>query len=100
MARMADRTLSPSHVYSQHVGRVADKILRASNLGRIRGLTTTDEATTADSCERDWNLIVVEDPTPNAFASTGLLMIHTGALPVCQDENGMATLLGHGTSFV
>ncbi|MFL5729331.1 MAG: M48 family metallopeptidase [Cytophagaceae bacterium] len=43
-----------------------------------------------------WEFNLVEDPQVNAWCMPGgKVVVYTGLLPVAQDENGLATVLGH-----
>ena len=43
-----------------------------------------------------WEFILIEDPTVNAFCMPGgKVAFYTGILPYCQDENGIAVVMGH-----
>ncbi|KAF9035225.1 peptidase family M48-domain-containing protein [Panaeolus papilionaceus] len=51
--------------------------------------------------EKKWDVIVVNDPrVVNAMASPGLIVVFTGILPVCQDEEGLAAVLAHEIGHV
>ena len=44
----------------------------------------------------EWEFILIEDPTVNAFCMPGgKVAFYTGILPYCQDENGIAVVMGH-----
>jgi len=44
----------------------------------------------------DWEFNVVNDPNINAFCMPGgKVVIFTGILPVCQDRDGLAVVMGH-----
>ena len=47
--------------------------------------------------DEDWEVHVIDDPkNVNAFVSPGgKVFVFTGILPICQDETGLATVLGH-----
>ncbi|KAL1739523.1 peptidase family M48-domain-containing protein, partial [Schizophyllum fasciatum] len=46
----------------------------------------------------EWDVIVVNDKRfMNAYADIGLVVIGTGFLPICQNEQGLAAVLAHGT---
>jgi predicted Zn-dependent protease len=48
-----------------------------------------------------WETLVFEDPTPNAFALPGgKVGVHTGILPITQNDAGLATVLGHELAHV
>ncbi|KAF9524509.1 peptidase family M48-domain-containing protein [Crepidotus variabilis] len=119
---LEDLILPPDHPTTRHVHAVASRILRASNLGRIRGEHKPEEPSSVglfkDSQgnsrnpdadvgaaedpglsygpQKEWDVIVVNDrKTVNAYASPGLIVIYTGILPVCHDEAGLAAVIGH-----
>ena len=44
----------------------------------------------------EWEFRLVEDATPNAFCLPGgKVAVHTGILPICQDESGLSVVMGH-----
>jgi predicted Zn-dependent protease len=46
-----------------------------------------------------WEFVVFESPEQNAFCLPGgKVGVYTGILPVCQDDAGLATVLGHEVS--
>lgn len=48
-----------------------------------------------------WEFIVIEDKTVNAFALPGgKVAFNTGIMPVCQDESGIAAVMGHEVAHV
>lgn len=48
-----------------------------------------------------WEALVFEDPTPNAFALPGgKIGVHTGILPIASNDAGLATVLGHELAHV
>jgi len=68
--------------------------------------------------EREWDVMVVNDPKvvnaevvpgkihPYQYMiqlltqdTPGLIIVYTGILPVCRDEQGLAAVLSHGTAF-
>lgn len=68
--------------------------------------------------EKEWDVIVVDDPkiinamaTPGKFILSrtgvwmtesnvvGMVVVFTGILPVCQDEQGLSAVLSHGGRF-
>jgi len=78
------------------------------------------ESSTPESGGTEWNLLVVNDPSiVNAMATfgslsnylsglqlslthtlvTGNIVVFTGILPICKDEDGLAAVLGHGALF-
>jgi hypothetical protein len=49
----------------------------------------------------DWEVHVIDSPEQNAFvAPGGKVFVFTGILPLCQDENGIAAVLGHEIAHV
>lgn len=53
-------------------------------------------ATVADQPDYRWEFNLIEDNTPNAFALPGgKVAVHTGILPITQDETGLAVVMGH-----
>jgi predicted Zn-dependent protease len=50
---------------------------------------------------KDWEVVVFEDPEPNAFALPGgKIGVHTGIFPITQTEAGLATVLSHEIAHV
>ncbi len=48
-----------------------------------------------------WEVVVFEDPSPNAFALPGgKIGVHTGILPITENDAGLATVLGHELAHV
>ncbi|MFV0338075.1 MAG: M48 family metallopeptidase [Chthoniobacterales bacterium] len=48
-----------------------------------------------------WEFVVFEDSTPNAFALPGgKVGVNTGILPIAQNDNGLAVVLGHEVAHV
>ncbi|MEM6344981.1 MAG: M48 family metallopeptidase [Bacteroidota bacterium] len=46
--------------------------------------------------EFEWAFNVVDDPTVNAFCMPGgKVVVYTGILPIAQDEDGLAVIMGH-----
>ncbi|KAF8970905.1 peptidase family M48-domain-containing protein [Flammula alnicola] len=120
-------TLPPNHPLSIHVRRVVTRVLHASNLGILRGeveptfrspfgMGTDPEghawnpdvmfgAAAAPGPvygpDKVWDVIVVNDiKVINAMASPGIIVVFTGILPVCQDEEGLAAVLSHEIGHV
>jgi len=51
--------------------------------------------------EAEWEFVVFEDETPNAFALPGgKVGVHTGLFQVTQDEAGLAAVIGHEVAHV
>lgn len=48
-----------------------------------------------------WEVLVFDDPSPNAFALPGgKIGVHTGILPLTQNDDGLAAVLGHELAHV
>jgi predicted Zn-dependent protease len=49
----------------------------------------------------DWEVHVIDSPEQNAFvAPGGKVFVFTGILPLCEDEDGIAAVLGHEIAHV
>jgi len=57
-------------------------------------------AAAANKPEYHWEFVVIDDPkTVNAFCLPGgKIAVYTGILPLTQDDNGLAVVLGHEVS--
>ncbi|KAF4622327.1 hypothetical protein D9613_009074 [Agrocybe pediades] len=120
-------TLPPNHPLTRHVRRVATRILQSSNLGILRGdeqpnflspfglgldlegnswnpdaeLGAAKDPGPVYGPTKEWDVIVVNDmKTVNAMASPGVIVVFTGILPICQDEEGLAAVLSHEIGHV
>ena len=73
--------LPESHPYSQMVSRVLQRLIPHSG----------------DLAKDEWKIHVVDDPKiVNAFVMPGnKVFFFTGMLPMCQNETGVAAVLGH-----
>jgi len=48
-----------------------------------------------------WEVVVFEDPSPNAFALPGgKIGVHTGILPITRNDGGLAAVIGHEIAHV
>ncbi|GME21867.1 mitochondrial metalloendopeptidase oma1 [Neofusicoccum parvum] len=73
------RILPPWDRRVRMVQRVLDRLIPASGL--------TDE---------NWEVHVIDDPQKNAFVIPGgKVFVFSGILPICQNEDGLAAVLGH-----
>ncbi|MBI2399534.1 MAG: M48 family metallopeptidase [Deltaproteobacteria bacterium] len=53
-------------------------------------------AAAADKPDYKWEFVVIEDKSVNAFALPGgKVAFNTGIIPICQDEAGIAAVMGH-----
>ena len=67
----------------KNISEAVDRFMRANNMRKE-----------ADSYEWEFNLI--EDKTVNAWCLPGgKVVFYTGILPICENENGVAAVMGH-----
>ncbi|TFK59699.1 hypothetical protein BDN72DRAFT_965967 [Pluteus cervinus] len=110
-----DKILPPDHPYVRQIRHVASKIITSANLGYVTGdgpvLTAPSpdpgswdpdsQVSAARRSAREWEVLVVNDLNiVNAQATPGLVVVYTGILPVCQDEQGLASVLSHEIGHV
>jgi Zn-dependent protease with chaperone function len=117
LSEFEGKILPAHHPITRHVHRVVSDLLEASDLGALRSSNPRkspaeddsfwdddpsaaarphDPHTSPDSGGKEWDLLVVNDPTiVNALASFGTIVVFTGILPVCRDEQGLAAVVGH-----
>ncbi|KAF9228591.1 hypothetical protein BS17DRAFT_772208 [Gyrodon lividus] len=122
LSEFQGKILPADHPITRHVHRVITDILEASNLGTLhssepqRSLSGSDDlwhddpfstarpyrsSSTMESGRKEWNLLVVNDPrVVNALATFGNIVVFTGILPICKDEQGLAAVLGHEIGHV
>ncbi|KAI9269819.1 peptidase M48 [Sporodiniella umbellata] len=73
------RILPPDHPYTLFVKKVAKRLVRVSGMEDMK-----------------WEFYVIDSPERNAFVLPGgKVFVFTGILPVVQNEDGMAAVLGH-----
>ncbi|KDQ58056.1 hypothetical protein JAAARDRAFT_155715 [Jaapia argillacea MUCL 33604] len=124
------KVLPPNHPLTRHVRRVVTRILDSNNLGHLKDTEAPFLASQANRDSngteggdhpddwvisglrrgeevapgaggREWNLMVVnDDKVVNAMATYGNVIVFTGILPVCKDEQGLAAVLGHEIGHV
>jgi len=76
------RILPPNHPYTRFVKRVGERLVRVSGMENIK-----------------WEFNVIDSPERNAFVLPGgKVFVFTGILPIVQNEDGMAAVLGHEIS--
>jgi metalloendopeptidase OMA1, mitochondrial len=75
------KILPENHPYTQQVARVVERLLPSA--GNLAG--------------DQWVVHVIDEPKEmNAFVMPGgKVFVFTGILPICQDEDGVAAVLGH-----
>ncbi|WFD00666.1 metalloendopeptidase [Malassezia yamatoensis] len=93
MQTYGDRVLPSSSSDARRVQKVADRILNVCqdlDLERAKNATPTH-----------WNVHVIDSPEKNAFALPGgSIFVFTGILPVCENDQGLATVLSHEIAHV
>ncbi|KAF9003084.1 peptidase family M48-domain-containing protein [Cyathus striatus] len=118
------KILPPNHPITRHVRRVVSRILVYSKLGVLKseehrhiprffpfGFGDVDKPASdtdfgasdspAYGPEKEWNVLVVNDNKMiNAMAIPGTVVVFTGILPVCQDEQGLAAVVAHEIGHV
>jgi predicted Zn-dependent protease len=78
------KKISQDPAANAQVRRVTDRLIRQVAMPEAR-----------------WEVLVFEDPTPNAFALPGGKMgVHTGILPLTQSDDGLAVVMGHEIAHV
>ncbi|TFK19216.1 peptidase M48 family protein [Coprinopsis marcescibilis] len=116
---MGHHILPPNHPITIHVRRVVSRILTASNLGVIRGerrpaetllgvadlfggydgfsdVGATTQPNESYGPDKEWEVLVVNDRKMiNAMAGPGVVVVFTGILPVCKNEEGLAAVVAH-----
>ncbi|KAN0065064.1 metalloendopeptidase [Thecaphora frezii] len=99
-----DRILPHDHPYSRYVRKTAARIISALEHGSstVVKLGSVDVALSPDHGsgrhrQTDWEVFVINDPDQkNAFVLPGgKIFVFTGILPICANEDGLATVLGH-----
>ena len=83
-AMKKEKKISSNSSYRTQVNRVASRLTRVINLPGAQ-----------------WEFVVFEDPTPNAFALPGgKVGINTGIFQITQNDAGLATVLAHEIAHV
>jgi predicted Zn-dependent protease len=83
---LKDSKLSTNPQYNDLVQRVGARIAKVVNRRMMD----------AGRQPYEWNFVVIDDPSVNAFALPGgKVAFYTGILPICQDEAGVAVVMGH-----
>jgi len=78
---------------------------QATNRAQIDYVTCVANAITrslpANVQTYDWEVVVFEDPTPNAFALPGgKIGVHTGLLKIAKNQDQLAAVIGHEVAHV
>ncbi|KAA8902521.1 hypothetical protein TRICI_005882 [Trichomonascus ciferrii] len=83
MSEFGRHILPDNHPQTIRVKRIMDRLIRASQLEHM-----------------DWKIHVIDDPKapPNAFVlPSGKVFVFTSILPICHNDDGLATVLAHET---
>ncbi|KAF3394058.1 putative T-complex protein 1 subunit theta [Penicillium rolfsii] len=85
LAQSRGRVLPDNHPLAQMVNRVLQRLIPQ-----------------VDIVGADWRVhVIVDDGNANAFVLPGgKVFVYTGILPICQDEDGLAAVLGHEIAHV
>lgn len=79
MHQYQNQMLPDNHAYTLYVKRVAARIIKAAGMENL-----------------DWEFHVINSNEKNAFVLPGgKVFVFTGILPIAENENGLATVLGH-----
>ncbi|KAF9360531.1 hypothetical protein BGX26_008951 [Mortierella sp. AD094] len=79
MREYGRKLLPPNHPYTQYVERIAKRIVKAAGMENL-----------------EWEFHVIQSDEKNAFVLPGgKVFVFTGILPIAENENGLATVLGH-----
>ncbi|KAF9147775.1 hypothetical protein BG015_010526 [Linnemannia schmuckeri] len=79
MRQYQNQMLPDNHAYTLYVKRVAARIIKAAGMENL-----------------DWEFHVINSNEKNAFVLPGgKVFVFTGILPIAENENGLATVLGH-----
>lgn len=82
-----NRILPRNHPTTQRIEKIGRKLVASSRIPELQRL--------------EWEFLVVDDPTVNAFVLPGgKVVVFTGILPYAKDEIGLATVLGHEIGHV
>lgn len=86
----ANNPLPQSNKDAQMVSKVGERISSAVNQ------YLTQNGMKDRLSEFDWTFHTVDDPTVNAWCMPGgRVVFYTGILPICEDETGIAVVMGH-----
>ena len=81
---LGDKKVSRDPTMNRSVNRVAERVIRA-----------------ADGDPDEWELAVIQDDTPNAFALPGgKIGVHTGLFKVVENEAQLAAVIAHEVAHV
>lgn len=85
----------------QQVRRVAERIVAAAQAHQEQGSLDANHLAWAGGsatqhADTEWQVFVIQSKEKNAFVlPNGKIFVFSGILPICQDDDGLATVLGH-----
>ncbi len=78
------KSISNHSAYNAQLKRVGSRLVRNVNLPGAQ-----------------WEFVVFDDPTPNAFALPGgKIGVHTGLFPITKNDAGLAAVIGHEIAHI
>ena len=81
---LREKGVSKNATYNRRVERVTERLLEA-----------------ADQNPREWQIAVIEDDTPNAFALPGgQIGVHSGLFKITKTDDELAAVIGHEIAHV
>jgi predicted Zn-dependent protease len=87
---MSEAKLSTNRAQTAMVKRVGERIAKAAKV------FMASEGREAEIANYQWEYNLVQNDEPNAFCMPGgKIVVNTGILPVCENEAGLATVVGH-----
>ena len=87
---MQEAKLSSNRKQTAMIKSVGQRIAKAAEL------LMADEGRSAEIADYKWEFNLVESDEPNAFCMPGgKVVFNTAILPICENEAGVATVMGH-----
>lgn len=91
MAENRGKILSPSHPESRRVQRVAQRLIAALDEAKTHDIHESGALSQAK-----WEVHVIKSDEKNAFVLPGgRIFVYQGILPICANDDGLATVIGH-----
>lgn len=90
------RVLPPSDPTAQQIGTIARRLVEHADEVEADLARANNQASPNLASTFDWDVAVLESPDANAFCLPGGKMaVYTGLIPVTQNEDAMAVVMGH-----